>query len=99
MKLPKTWGSKTRKTKAKVPSLPIRGKVVKISDFQKKSDPGTIQQIRSQGQILASRGLGQGVRSHSSEKESTQDTTPLVGRGKSQGTSRNHKSQTQNAAT
>ncbi len=77
MKLPKVWGSKTRKTKAKAPSLPIRGKVVKISDFRKQSDPATIQEIRSEGQILASRGLGQGVRSHASEEEPVQETASL----------------------
>ncbi len=89
MKLPKTWGSKTRKTKPKAPSLPIRGKVVKISDFQKTSDPGTIQDIRSQGQILASRGLGQEVPSYASEKEPVPDMTLLPRRSRQTGRHQN----------
>ena len=74
MKITPKWGNKNQKPKSKKSSLPLHGKAVKISTFQKEPGSCSIEEIRDQAQILSSRELGQGPRSHPYEDEPKRGT-------------------------
>ncbi len=90
MKLSQNWGKRSRKPTSGTAALPLSVKVKRNSAFHKETGSHSIEEIRSQGQILASRGLGQGVRSASSEEQSTQKTASHPGRGRTQASPRSY---------